>query len=759
MFKSIKVILIILVSLLVIAVAAAVVVIYTVDPNDYKTDISRTVKEYTGRNLNFSGDIEFSLYPILGLKVGPVELGNAEGFESDIMAGINEVDVSIRLLPLFSGKLEIGMIVLDGLTLNLEKNEDGVFNWNDLIKARDGESSKGQGDNGPADKEFTLAGFSLQGVQVSHADIKYKDFQMGTVNSLENVNITIGHINGFPGRFPFEIDFDLKADSLPQVLHPKLSCEIGIDPDAAKIAIDNLKFSVLNLSGSGKLSARQENGDNTFDMEVHLAEMSLRQLLTDVGIELPKSGDSHILDSVSGDIAVSGTGSSILLRSAAFKFGNSTLKSSGSFSMEQGRKSFDGDFLMHVFSLRKLLGELGIKIPETSDHSSISEFSTDISFSGDDSSIAINDAVVKFDDSTLKVQGEITDFSYPSIKFVADIDTVDVDRYLPPESAKKVKDKHKAATVPDRHADPAGKEPDLSLLKKFDLDAQISIDRMKVKKLPIENILVGVSLLDGDLAISPASFNFSNGISSSAISLSVADDSPAWQVKGFMKNIKSGPVISAFAGDKYLSGNLSADYDLSGKGLSAASVSRTVSGNVSFDLAQGVVFGFDLVKMIIETVNEVQGYSVEEPESDDFKFASINGSAVLKNGLISNDDLSVESEFLNMEGEGWADLGKDQVDYTAVARIVGVVGGEVGEDIDLIKGIPLPVNISGKLGSPRIGVDSKALGKALIKGAAVQGLSILGKALKDKSDPDSGDEEGDASDDVDSLSDLIQGLF
>ena len=66
-----------LILILVIAVIGFAVVF---DPNDYKDDITKLVKEKTGRNLSIPGDISLSLFPWIGIDLGKIEISNAKGF-------------------------------------------------------------------------------------------------------------------------------------------------------------------------------------------------------------------------------------------------------------------------------------------------------------------------------------------------------------------------------------------------------------------------------------------------------------------------------------------------------------------------------------------------------------------------------------------------------------------------------------------------------------------------------------------------------
>ncbi len=59
----------ILVSLLFIAGVAGIFVA-TFDANLYKQELSDLVREQTGRDLQFFGDVGLTIYPALGMKIG-----------------------------------------------------------------------------------------------------------------------------------------------------------------------------------------------------------------------------------------------------------------------------------------------------------------------------------------------------------------------------------------------------------------------------------------------------------------------------------------------------------------------------------------------------------------------------------------------------------------------------------------------------------------------------------------------------------------
>ena len=131
MKKFVKVFAIVVGIVVVLLVAAAVIVPLVVDPNDYKDRIVGLVEEQTGRQMKIQGEIDLSLFPWLGVKIGAVELGNAAGFENPLFARMEQLQVRVRILPLLSRRVEADVVRAQGLTVNLERDREGRTNWDD----------------------------------------------------------------------------------------------------------------------------------------------------------------------------------------------------------------------------------------------------------------------------------------------------------------------------------------------------------------------------------------------------------------------------------------------------------------------------------------------------------------------------------------------------------------------------------------------------------------------------------------------------
>src|SRR5688572_14285063 len=115
-------------------VIGLVLVLVFVDPNDYRDDIQKIVKEKTGRELTLSGDLKLSVFPWIALESGAATLGDAPGFGPEPFVSIKHARVGVRLMPLLGGTIEVGNVRLDGARIRLITDEQGRDNWADLGK-------------------------------------------------------------------------------------------------------------------------------------------------------------------------------------------------------------------------------------------------------------------------------------------------------------------------------------------------------------------------------------------------------------------------------------------------------------------------------------------------------------------------------------------------------------------------------------------------------------------------------------------------
>ncbi len=147
------------------SVSAILAVGLLFDPNDYKSELSRLVEEKTGRSFLIEDDLELTFFPWLSIQTGGLHLGNIEGFGEENFASIESLTARVRLLPLIQRRVEIGTIELDGLELNLTRNQVDLMSWENLLTPTSNNNSNSTArltENSPLIQDLNIAGLSIR---------------------------------------------------------------------------------------------------------------------------------------------------------------------------------------------------------------------------------------------------------------------------------------------------------------------------------------------------------------------------------------------------------------------------------------------------------------------------------------------------------------------------------------------------------------------------------------------------------------------
>lgn len=176
-------------GLVILALAAAAIFAATFDPNRYKDDIERIVRERTGRTLKLAGKLEIAFYPSLGAKVAGVTLSErAAGRE---FLSLESAHASVGLLPLLRGELTVDRVRVSGLKAQIVKNRDGSYNFSDLLDA-EGKKAAPAAKRG-AEKAQPVK-FDIAGVQVERSGVTYRDLGSGQEWALGDLRLSTGRV-------------------------------------------------------------------------------------------------------------------------------------------------------------------------------------------------------------------------------------------------------------------------------------------------------------------------------------------------------------------------------------------------------------------------------------------------------------------------------------------------------------------------------------------------------------------------------------
>jgi len=645
--------------LVLLVVAAAIILPMVIDPNDYKEQIVDQVKQQTGRDLQITGDLKLSVFPWLGVDIGALQLSNAEGFGDQPFAVVNSAAVRVKLMPLLSRQLEVDTVGLDGLVLNLAKSKTGVTNWDDLTQgdapaeSAPSESSSGKG----------LAGFSIGGVDISNARISWDDRSTGQLYTVDQFFLKSGAIQ--PGSpVDLELGAQLKSKEPELDANSKLDSAVSVDEKAGMLYLKGLN---LQLDATSPLFEK--------------GAMSAR-LAADVGLAL--DGQKVSVDGLS-------------ITSEALQL---TGRLQGSNLSD--KPAFSGTLSLAELNLREWLGGQGIALPETADPAVLSRFSADLELAAEGDLTRMNKVAIVLDDTNINGNASLKG---SAIGFDLDVDAINVDRYLPPVKEDAAAPAKESSTG---DAKASGDEPLLpvELLRSLNLNGSLKIGQLIINKLTAKQVQVTVKASQGKITSEQKIGSFYQGSLDSMINLNVAGKTPVIQIEEQATDIQAGPLLKDMtATDKFDGkGKFQAKLQTSGNSINA--FKRGLNGNLSFLFADGSVKGFNLAQMLREGQAKLKGEKLPASETvQKTDFSEMSASAVIKNGVLNNQDLLAKSPFLRVTGAGSVNLVSETLDYLVKPVIVSTAAGQGGEGLEQLKGVPVPVKLTGPYAAPKYSID------------------------------------------------------
>lgn len=742
--KALGLILKIFLGLITIVIIAIGIIVATVDPNDYRDEITGLVKKETGRDLKIE-TMSLSFFPHLSIDLESASLSNASGFSDNPFVSIDKVQVGAAILPLLSQKLEVDTLTLHGLALNLERNKDGQSNWDDLVKAKDEnehhEDEKDDENRGhPMDK---LAALNFGGIDIQNGKVVWDDQQNQQKVILENLDFTSGAITF--GEF---FSIALSADS--SVSQPEINSQLAINLEAklekdGQYAIRNLH--VANTTSGKGIPVKQATtkvglpsftfednrlsfptlaidyditGGKDFPLETVKGLLELTEFSGNIDTQTFKANQIALNADLTGESIPNGKATIGLTTSADIdltaqtatlpKFSLKVLDLTANGNIQASQITSDAQVNANIniaqTNLRALLNQLKVTLPDMADSTTLTKFAASfgIDFVTKNQALKVNDIKLSLDDSSLSGNAAVSQFSAPNIRYDLALNQININRYLPPK-------KEQTTTTPEPQADVDAKiELPVELLRKLTIDGTIKVGKATFDKLNPQNIVMTTKGSKGKLQINPLKADiFKTQVLVNA-GLDVSGKTPKYSVKTNTKNLPIGEVLMAFADSDKLSGTGTMKADITTAGERVSEFKQNLNGTAYVDLKDGAIKGFNLAQSIREAKAKLSGKTLPKtdatPQTD---FSSLVADVTIKNGVVNTNKLSAQAPFMRVNGSGTINLPKETLDYLVKTKIVASDKGQGSEDFKDLDGLTIPVKLKGALTSPGISLDLESL--------------------------------------------------
>ncbi|HEX5093475.1 MAG TPA: AsmA family protein [Burkholderiales bacterium] len=278
-------------GLVLVVLAIMAFVALTFDPNAYKGEIEKQVKERTGRTLKFHGDIGLAFWPSIGAKVGKVTLSRRAS-EHDF-AAFDAAHVSVRLLPLLRGEVLVNEVSVTGLKASVIRAKGGRFDFEDLTGAAGAGPAPAKPAPGGASAEALK--FDIAGVRLKDASFTYLDEGTGQRLSLDDVNLTTGRIaDGVPGKLSLGARVRGKNPDVDLMVALDGTYRLGLSSKAHSLSGLRLKvdgaageFSRIALEVAGDVGAQLAKQAVDADLTAKFDQTAVKAKLGLAGFDAP----------------------------------------------------------------------------------------------------------------------------------------------------------------------------------------------------------------------------------------------------------------------------------------------------------------------------------------------------------------------------------------------------------------------------------------------------------------------------------------
>lgn len=631
------------------------------DPEALRNRAATALAEATGRTVSISGPVTLDLWPKLAVDFEGLAVSPPVGFaDASPLLTIGKADASLRIIPLFSGKMEFDHIRVEGLHINLVRDASGNGNWMPSTERSitlPASSAKNVAGAPPSTPRSPLPAFSLQRLELTDATLSLRDLATGwnmrardidLVADLSEGSTSVGLSLMLAGEQPaFSTGVALDATVTPST---DGSVSIEISPLAITPHSGIIPAAVGQTQLRGRLTIVPAQTDTTPGLVFEAMNLTAPFM------------------NATFDGSLSAT------REAALSFAleGSPRKGLAAFGILLDTQASD--------ALEKVTAKGNVRIEGNA-----------LQCSGLDARI---DATTLKGDIVMPLTGDAP------VKGSLALGDLDLDRYLPGKGTNKAETSgaapahpsdspttsvpaapsaaDKAAGISSRAKDDASD----GALRKAHLDMDLSCTRLTVSGVVINDLVTRLMAKDGLFTASPLRCRLYGGSTRGKASLDLRQPVPAFALTVDANGVDAGSLAAALTGKRTFDAKADIKGDARATGASTPDILRTLSGKARLVARDIVLHEGDAVP---KDAANAKG------KADARHFDLLTGTFEADKGVIRNDDLVVRGPSANAEAKGIIDLPGDNIGYMATLHLTGLPD--------------IPVRIHGRLSDPQYGVD------------------------------------------------------
>lgn len=342
----------------------------------------------------------------------------------------------------------------------------------------------------------------------------------------------------------------------------------------------------------------------------------------------------------------------------------------------------------------------------------------------------------------------------PFVKASLKLGKLDLNPYLPPESAADSEPASGAASGPSDWSD----DPiDLSALNSANAELDLTVAGLVVRKIKIGESVLEVTLRDGTLVTDLVKMALYEGVGKAKVTARAGQGDPSVSLESTLSDFQANPFMQDAMSFDRIEGKANATASITTRGRTQREMISAMAGNGKVTFVDGAIKGINLGAMVRNVKSAFLDSGASETQKTDF--SEMGGTFQIKQGIVTNDDLLLLSPLLRLTGKGTVDMPERRVDYRVEPKVVASTVGQGGSTG--AKGIAVPVMIKGPWHDISYQPDLSAVLEGVVKSPG-EALDSFKGLIPGTGGSDSGGEEGSATKPDSSPSkplDQLKGLF
>lgn len=328
----------------------------------------------------------------------------------------------------------------------------------------------------------------------------------------------------------------------------------------------------------------------------------------------------------------------------------------------------------------------------------------------------------------------VDDLDKMAVSFDLTSDAIDLDRLMASANSGAV-----ATARPSRTSAvaPLPQKPPTQLpvesLRKLDAHGTLRIQSLTVERMVFTGVTVPLVAQGGRVHLGPVQAGLFGGRYDGDILLDVRSVEAQVSLNDHIRNVDSSALLNALSGTRRIVGRADANLAATGVGNTDAAILHSLNGKLDVTVRNGALDGVDLWYELRLAQALLKRQTIPaRTGSEHTAFNTLRATGTLDKGVLHNDDVRLETDYLKVHGKGTLDLDTQAIDYRVVVEIDKLPPAGAGAGLADLEAAEIPVSMTGSLKSPQVRPDIEALAAGKVRQEVSKRLQGKQEELKKK---------------------------